>query len=263
MTLRDYIPEEGTPHVLAFPKCTRRSSDDTRTIVAINTEAQDRHGTIIDPEGGDISAYRQNPVFLINHDYGMVAGNGANVRMQNGQWIAEVDDADWDLDDPDIAKWHNKVKKGIVKMASIGFMPKSIERITEEDEKGNEERKIIIREWDLLEWSFVAVGSNPEALVQQRTASLTRTKEIEELRADINALKNGGLKLSDEQIYKIAQRISGATPTPEETEPETPERESDSASPVLEYVEPRTRVLSPQEAIDRAVQQLKRKQGKA
>jgi len=204
-----YQPTEGQFYPWAHPRVIQRSSDDKRTVVTINTEAKDRHGTIVDPEGGDLEAYRKNPVFLINHDYGMVAGNGANVRFQDGKWIAEVDDSNWDLDDDEIVKWHNKVQKGIVRMASIGFMPIKIERIDEEDEDGNTERKIIIREWELLEWSFVSIGSNAEALVQQRSASLGYKDKLEKLQKEINALKNGGLELTDEQIDR--ERAQGLT----------------------------------------------------
>lgn len=269
--LQAYLPEEGKFYPWAHARCIRRSSDNKRTVVTINTDAKDRHGTIIDPEGGDITGYRQNPVFLINHDHNMVAGNDANVRLQNGQWIAEVDDEDWDLEDPEIQKWYNKVKNGFVRMASIGFMPTKIERVTEEDEEGNEERKIIIREWDMLEWSFTPIGSNPEALVQQRTASMERKQELERLAAlekEINAIKNGGFELSDDQIDRIAQRISqsGTASTPDGSEEDAPDendREPDSAPEVLEYVEPRKKVYSPDEAVDVLTEKYKRKTGKA
>lgn len=266
MEFEQRLPEEGAFYPWAHPRCIRRSSDNSRTIVTINTEAKDRHGTIIDPEGGDLEAYRNNPVFLINHDHNMVAGNGSNVRFQNGQWIAEVKDEDWDLEDEDIAKWHNKVKKGIVRMASIGFMPLEIERIKEEDENGNTERKTIIRRWDMLEWSFTPIGSNPEALVQQRNASLDSKKldeRLASLEKELNALKNGGISVSDEQIDKIAERISnGTTSTPEDSDSDDPEREKESASDVLEYVEPRTNTYSKEEAIDKITETIKRKQGK-
>lgn len=273
MEFDQLLPEEGSFYPWAHPRCIRRSSDDSRTIVTINTDSKDRHGTIIDPEGGDVEAYRKNPVFLINHDHNMVAGNGSNVRFQNGQWIAEIKDDDWDLDDEEIVKWHNKVKKGIVRMASIGFMPLEIERIKEEDSEGNTERKTIIRKWEMLEWSFTPIGSNPDALVQQRNSSLNQRKlgdQIEELQKEINALKNGGVRVSDEQIEDIAQRISnGTTSTPDDSDSEDPEsRETESASDVLEYVEPRKKdqqptYQSPREIAGALKQKIKQKQGKA
>lgn len=265
MEYDQFLPQEGRFYPWAHPSCIRRSSDSQRTIVTINTDAKDRHGTIIDPEGGNIEAYRKNPIFLINHDYNMVAGNGANVRFQNGQWIAEVNDEDWDLEDEEISRWHRKVKKGIVRMASIGFMPLKVERIDEEDEDGNTERKIVIREWEMLEWSFTPIGSNPEALVQQRNASIERGEQLKEIRSEINALKNGGIKLSDEDIDRIAQRIStGTASTPEDTDSDEPdERSEESASEVLEYVEPRKKTYSPNEAVGKITKMIKQKQGKA
>jgi hypothetical protein len=279
-----YEPREGEFYPWAHSRVIRRSSDNKRTVVTINTDAKDRHGTIIDPDGGDISNYRNNPVFLINHDHSKVAGNGANVRQQNGQWIAEVSDEDWDLEDEEIAKWHRKVKQGIVRMASIGFMPLEIERIKEEDENGNTERKTVIRKWDMLEFSFTPIGSNPEALVQQRNASLERSNDLKDIRQRLSrieqvftSLKDDEVRLSGEQIAKaldeyedLQQRLFGTASTSNDTDSDNRE-EDESASAALEYVEPRkhdqqeeqTVYQSPREISDRINEKIKRKQGKA
>lgn len=143
----------------------RQSSDGKRTVAVINSAALDTYGTIIEPEGVSLDRYRSNPIFLINHDHNMVAGNGANVRYQDGKLIAEVDDDMWDTDDEEIRKWYNKVKKGHVRMTSIGFGYNGSD--VEEDEV--EGRSVLrIKRSELYEFSFVSVGSNPDAMIMHR-----------------------------------------------------------------------------------------------
>lgn len=247
-------PTEGQPYIRTFEKCIRRSSDNKRTVVAINTSAEDRHGTIINPEGGDLSAYRNNPVFLINHDYGLLAGNGANVRLQNGQVIAEVDDTNWDLEDPEIAKFYNKVKKGFMRMASIGIIPKKI--IWEEDEDGKRGTPVI-DEWELLEWSFVTVGSNPEALVQVRNASISNKnleQEVEELKGTVTTLTS--------TIEELQTRFTEEQETPEDDEQEAEEEER-SSKEVLSYIKPRKDPISAKRLVELTEQSIQRKLGRA
>ncbi|MEQ9091795.1 MAG: HK97 family phage prohead protease [Balneola sp.] len=243
------LPKEGQPYIRTFEKCIRRSSDSKRTVVAINTSAEDRHGTIINPEGGDLSAYRNNPVFLINHDYGLLAGNGANVRLQNGQVIAEVDDSNWDLDDPEIAKFYNKVKKGFMRMASIGIIPKKI--VWEEDENG-ERGTPKIEEWELLEWSFVTVGSNPEALVQARDASI-KNKDLKNEVAELRLLVEQLLERNSEEEV---------TETPKDDVQEAQEEERTSEE-VLSYIPPRKKPISAQRLVELTEQSIQRKLGRA
>lgn len=149
---------------------TKGADTDNRTTVTINTADQDRHGTIIMPEGARLDNYAANPVVLINHDNRLLAAS-SSVSLQNGRLVANVEDDAWDLEDPEIAKWFRKLKKGLLKMASIGFRANAVEKEII-DPKGDpwDPRNVIwrITEWELLEWSFVTVPSNPNAVVTQR-----------------------------------------------------------------------------------------------
>ena len=140
-----------------------------RTTVTINTVEEDRHGTVIEPAGADLSQYHRNPVVLINHDYDLLAGR-SSVSLSGGQLVASQTDADWDLDDPSIERWYKKLKRGFLRAASIGFMATRVERelrdSTGPDDWTNRRHRIV--EWALLEWSYVTVPSNPGALVTAR-----------------------------------------------------------------------------------------------
>lgn len=167
----------------------RRNKDDNRTTVVINSDALDRHGTVIVPDGVETKNYERNPVVLINHDRNRVAGT-SSIRLQDGKLITEMNDDDWDKDDPDAMLWRGKVKKGIVRMASMGFNYN--EKDVEEVEREDGTRFFRILKSELLEWSWVTIGSNPEALVQ-------RNLEIE---TEINER----LDKIEEKIGKLADR---------------------------------------------------------
>ena len=161
----------------------RKSSDGQRLTVTVNTTDEDRHGTIILPTGARLERYNDgNPIVLINHDHTLPAatssvgirGEGLGADLQ-----ANVEEDDWDLDDPEIERWHRKVTRDnpIVRSASIGalfheWMPgrefDGIEALLGREVRPNERLPRVITDWELLEWSFVSVPSNPSATVDAR-----------------------------------------------------------------------------------------------
>lgn len=159
----------------------RRSSDGKRTVVVINTASLDSHRTEIIPKGGNLKDYKKNPVVLINHDRYLVAGT-STVSRRDDRIVAEMEDDEWDLDDPAIVPWFNKVKRGIVRMASIGFIPLVIKRMLIDPEKEDkwDNWKWVIEKWTLREWSWVSIGSNYDALVESRTAQELHVSKLEE-----------------------------------------------------------------------------------
>lgn len=196
----------------------RQNADNTRTTVIINTLAKDTYRTVIDPNGADLSRYQKNPVFLINHDQRLLAGNGANVRIQNNQIIAEVDDSAWDLEDSEIKRYYEKVKRGIMRMASIGFDYDSKDVTEETDEEGGKFWRI--NKWQLTEWSFVAIGSNPDALVTQRNAGNEIQQSVLDLHTRLDEIELRIGKLPEREY--INQLLSDANRQPEPTPEPTP-----------------------------------------
>lgn len=149
---------------------TKGAGEDNRTTVTINTDEEDRHGTIIEPEGARLENYNRNPIVLINHRYSLLAGTSA-VSLRNGRLVANMSDDDWDMDDPDIAKWFRKMKAGLLSAASIGFRSNEVEKelIDPDGDPYNWNNiRYRITDWELLEWSWVTVPSNPGALVTSR-----------------------------------------------------------------------------------------------
>ncbi len=157
----------------------RRSSDDAKTTIIINTDDEDSYDTIIDPIGCRLQRYSSNPIVLINHNYSLIAGT-SSVALRNGKLQAEMSDEDWDLEDAEIVKYYRKVKRQIMKAASVGFR-----WFDYKVEKRREKDIIRFTDWELLEWSFVTVGANPMALVENNRMF----NELQKLQNELSLLK--------------------------------------------------------------------------
>lgn len=225
----------------------RRSSDQKSTVAIINTGALDRHGTIIEPMGISLDNYRKNPVFLINHNYNMLAGNGAVVRLQDGKLVAEVPDDAWDKDDPEVMRWYNKVKNGKCKMTSIGITYSSDDVEVETRNIDGQDMEIpIIRKCELSEFSWVSVGSNPEALIVQRNLSNDLAASIEEIKNHILELTKTVSRMPDHELIRaiIQESIESNQPPaavamePEETpEPAAADQTADRIAMIRKITE--------------------------
>lgn len=129
----------------------KASNESGRFKVVITTENQDRQGEIVEQAGLDVSFFTMNPVVLWAHDYcGLPIGMCDKIEKIDEQWIAEGKFAPEDAN-PFAQQVRKLYDGGFVKAVSIGFIPKRWE--------GN-----IVKESELLEFSFVPVPANPFAL---------------------------------------------------------------------------------------------------
>lgn len=125
----------------------------------ISTGSIDRHGTIVDPRGGDFAAYLKNPVVLCAHESDKcVVGNVTEISRSDKEITAKV------LFDTESEKgqeldrlYRTKMQRGW----SIGFIPHEAlwEMLDGVD---------VLRysKWELVELSAVAVPSNRDALTR-------------------------------------------------------------------------------------------------
>ena len=145
----------------------------------ISDETPDTYGTVFKISGWDLKRYEKNPVvFYAHRSYSdnpdMVIGT-STVRVEDNQLIAVLSFENAE-DNPLAEKVRKKVLNGTLRMASIGANPKKGHW---GDEKLGEDRELIyFDEQELLEWSIVPIGSNPEALKRE-------SQTIEEIRAAI------------------------------------------------------------------------------
>ena len=122
--------------------------------IIVTTDDVDRSGDSVNIDGWELGPYLKNPVVLWSHDYhGLPVGVTMSLKKEGNGLVAEGFFA------PEEANPHAQhVRKlydlGMVNTASVGFIPKEFDP--------KDDTKILKQE--LLEWSFVPVPANSEAL---------------------------------------------------------------------------------------------------
>jgi HK97 family phage prohead protease len=130
----------------------------------ISSEAVDSYGTVFKMDGWKLERYNRNPVVSYNHS--IMSGNPDNiigtstVFVEDGKLIGRVTFEPAD-ENPLAEKVYNKIKRGTLKMASIGAIP--VKGDWGKKDKGENPDVLYFREQELIEWSVVPVGANPEA----------------------------------------------------------------------------------------------------
>ncbi len=136
-----------------------------RVLCVISTSAPDRSGDIVVASGCDATAFLRTRSVLWNHDQSQPIARcialeiGANRITATAEFPPEGKVANSD-------RIYGMVKAGLVNAVSIGFLPREQEPI---DPK-NPRKGARFTRWELLEFSFVAVPANAEALITHRAA---------------------------------------------------------------------------------------------
>lgn len=145
------------------------SFDETdRTIISyISTSAPDRYKDIVNPKGAKLDNYKKNPTVLFNHNYDNVIGKNLWIKNSDEGLVAKTQFAKTPLA-TDIM---NLYKDGFLNAFSIGFIPEKYNM--------NNNGGLDIDEWELLEYSAVAVPANPEALALSYKS--VKSAELKEL----------------------------------------------------------------------------------
>lgn len=127
--------------------------------VVASTASEDRHGDTVRQEGIDLSRFRVNPVVLFNHDHNVPIAMAKEIGVKNGRLEALVEfppEGTSEKGDEVL----RLVKAGIINATSVGFITKRHEA---RDDGG-----LDFIESELLEFSFVSVPANADALVIER-----------------------------------------------------------------------------------------------
>lgn len=160
----------------------------------ISSEAPDTYGTVFKISGWDLKRYEANPIVAFGHrtyseNPDMIIGT-SEVFIEGDKLIGRVrfESAE---DNPLAEKIYKKVQNGTLRMASIGANPMKGHW---GDEKLGEDRDVIyFDQQELLEWSIVPIGSNPDALKRE-------AQTIEDIRnsfpKNISATEQLNVKLS-------------------------------------------------------------------
>src|SRR5690554_2762487 len=150
----------------------------------ISTEAVDTYGTVFKADGWDLTRYRSSPIVLYGHksysDNPDVVLGTSEVRIEGNQLIGTVTFEDADLN-PLAEKVWRKIQNGTLNMASIGANP--LEYRWGLFDKGENPDVLYFTRQELLEWSIVPIGSNPDALKRS-------VENLEEIRASLKKPDN-------------------------------------------------------------------------
>lgn len=169
------MPEKEEKEVKALPEAKEiekhfcfKASDidaDERTVTAIiSSNAIDRDGEVLLPKGAEIERFMQNPVVLWSHNNSEPPiGKALWVKKGRGKVTAKVEFADTEPAE----EIYQLFKGGFLKAFSVGIIAKNGHvptptEISKVPELAQARR--IIDEWELLEFSAVAVPANQEAL---------------------------------------------------------------------------------------------------
>ena len=150
--------------VAAF-KVSDIDSEERTVTAVISSDAIDRDDEVLLPKGADIEQFQKNPVVLWSHNSHLPPiGKALWIERKGKKIIAKVKFAETELAEE---VWQ-LFKGGFLKAFSVGFQPKSPGRVpTPAEIKKRPELASVRRifdDWEMLEFSAVAVPANPEAL---------------------------------------------------------------------------------------------------
>lgn len=149
----------------------------------ISSEAKDTYGTVFKMDGWLLERYSQNNLVCYQHrassdDPDNIIGLG-EVFVEGDKLIGRVTFEDAETN-PKAEKIMRKVHNGTLKMASIGA--NIIDGRMGKSELNEDPDIIYFTRQELLEWSIVSVGSNPDAL--KRNADLLGEIKAENLEVE-------------------------------------------------------------------------------
>lgn len=144
---------------------TKAASDSGTFEVIISSNSVDRSGEVIDQSGMSIERFMQNPVVLFGHDhFSLPIGVADEIVQQDSKTIARGRFAPEEAN-PFAQQVRHLYDAGIVRATSVGVIVHETE--------GN-----IITKSELIEFSFVNVPANPDALSLERAKSLGLNVEM-------------------------------------------------------------------------------------
>jgi hypothetical protein len=166
--------------VSGFVREIPRDVDKTRTIpFVIASATRDRHKTVVNMRNWQLENYRNNPIVGYQHDlYGNLfrpanpdSVIGHSRIKQDGQYLIGYVN-------PLAEKIFKKVKFGSIRAASSSFLEIGTGRYGIGSEaKGAGNETYYYHGQELIEWSIVKIGSNPEALIYDETGD-TRSRKL-------------------------------------------------------------------------------------
>ncbi len=127
----------------------------------LHDDSVNTYGFRLLTSGGNLEEFKRNPVMFYRHnDYELPIGRWENIKVENGQILA---DAVFDEEDEQAMKIKGKVDRDFLRMASIGTW--APEQVSDDSAlKLPGQTGPTITRWTLREASIVPIGANHNAL---------------------------------------------------------------------------------------------------
>ncbi len=212
-TRKDIADDDG--HIYKAHVSPRSWNDAERSAVFVmSAETEDSYRDIVVQAGIDTaSRFDANPVAFFGHrSYGFPIGSWSDIKRINGQPKRTEGKMTFTAAgiDEDADRCARHVKAGNVRAASIGFRPKKVEKILNENGDWNYGYRYL--ECELLECSVVSVPAVREALIKgagTRMEDIVSPEVIEEFLTHLKA--NPALaKMINRDLYEgVYREITG------------------------------------------------------
>jgi HK97 family phage prohead protease len=175
------VTQEQTPFTFhrsfVTPEVKAVNTDKREVLHLISTVTEDRAGDIVEPSGANVANYMKNPVVLADHNYSIGSIIGRNTSLEvtkEGLWARTQFHKEGLGRDA-----FNLVKEGFARAWSIGFRPIVFD--SRKDEKGKQLRGFHFKEWELLEYSLVAIPMNPDAVMNAVKCGIVSESNVTKL----------------------------------------------------------------------------------
>jgi len=204
---RLHIKKDEIPFVRKYYTSEKQEVDkQKRSVISyISTDAVDRDGEKLLPEGVDLENYKKNPVVMLGHDYkSLPVGKNIWIKKDDKGLVAKTVFAKSERGD-EIYRACSEDIEGtgpLLKGWSVGFIPIEWEDIETKDKKEKPGR--IYKKWELLEYSIVPIPSCPEALTLAVEKGLISDRLKKDL--EIEVVKDREIMVTKEEMEFIDNR---------------------------------------------------------
>lgn len=202
---RKLSAHEGVVYRAAkMPRSFDEASRSARFIMT--DETPDSYRDIVRAKGADLTRFEKNPIALLNHRSDLILGTWDDVevkskRIEGTVKLAEAGTA------PHVDMTFNFMKQGILRAASIGFMPLQVEKIL--DDEGNWTYGYDVKSWSLYETSIVSIPANPQALAKSIKDGNTLARDFLEEVLDTYTKTAAGLIVPRAELEAAHKEATG------------------------------------------------------
>ena len=151
----------------------------------ISSERLDRDNEVVIQDGISLANYKNNPVVLFSHGLAGIVTPVAMSEDRNGNLtVTKSSDGTYATAyhiaaDKQSMQFFELVNHRLLRAASIGLNPVSPIRMS----FINGRKAAVLEQTDMVEWSYCAVGMNPDALVMKSLSP--RTRQFIDEQADV------------------------------------------------------------------------------